>query len=203
MDLSIHIDGAARGNPGPACLAYVIHREGKPDIEDAEQLGRATNNVAEYTALVRALERAVELGATGVKVYSDSLLVVRQVKGEYRVKDATLRDLYSQVQQLLRRFARWEIDHIPREENRRADELCNLCLDGKPALARPKAKAVREAAPPGPSLPPGERWAVELLRQAAESWADGDPRHPEPEDVWRQLRDLLAEHGFLHPPVPR
>src|SRR5262249_38764431 len=102
--LTIHIDGAARGNPGPAAFAYVIARDGQPDIEESDCLGEATNNVAEYTALVRALRRAADLRAARLAVYSDSELLVRQMNGEYRVKDPTLKLFFGQAKELMKNF---------------------------------------------------------------------------------------------------
>src|SRR5947209_16164164 len=90
--LTINIDGAARGNPGPAAYAYVIARDGQPVIEEAACLGTATNNVAEYTALVKALERVAELGENHVNIRSDSELLVKQMNGEYKVKNPQLRE---------------------------------------------------------------------------------------------------------------
>lgn len=131
--LTIYTDGASRGNPGAAAFAYVISREGQPPIEEAECLGDATNNQAEYTALVRALERALQLGPHHrLLIHSDSELMVKQMNGEYRVKNADLRDLYEQACALRQRFANEvTIRHVRRALNKRADELCNQALDGK------------------------------------------------------------------------
>ena len=131
--LTIHTDGASRGNPGEAAFAYVISRDGQPPIEEADCLGEMTNNQAEYTALVRALEHALELGARHrVIVHSDSELMVKQMNGEYRVKNEELRDLYEQACALRRRFdGPVTIRHVRREQNKRADQLCNEALDGK------------------------------------------------------------------------
>jgi ribonuclease HI len=131
MQVTIHTDGAARGNPGPAAFAFVITRDGEPDIEEHGCLGNTTNNVAEYTALVRALARAVEVGAERAVVYSDSELMVKQMNGEYRVKNADLKDLYLQAKGLTSRFASVTIRHVRREQNGRADQLCNRALDGE------------------------------------------------------------------------
>src|SRR6266566_7182269 len=104
-ELIIHTDGASRGNPGAAAFAYVIYRDGEPDIEEAGCLGEMTNNQAEYTALVRALEHALELGSENrVIVHSDSELMVKQLNGEYRVKNEELRPLYEEAVRLRRRF---------------------------------------------------------------------------------------------------
>src|SRR5713226_4569662 len=98
--LTINIDGAARGNPGPAAYAFVIAREGQPPIEEAGYLGNATNNFAEYTALVKALERALELGGERLIIESDSELLVKQMNGEYRVKNDQLRVLHERARKL-------------------------------------------------------------------------------------------------------
>ena len=131
--LTIYTDGASRGNPGAAAFAYVIRREGQPSIEEAECLGDTTNNQAEYTALVRALERALQLGPHHrLLIHSDSELMVKQMNGEYRVKNADLRDLYEQACALRQRFeGAVTIRHVRRALNKRADELCNQALDGK------------------------------------------------------------------------
>src|SRR5437870_5310540 len=92
-DLVIHIDGAARGNPGPAAYAFVIEQPGAPTIEEAGRLGSATNNIAEYTALVKVLERLAALPAQRLRIYSDSELLVKQMTGEYRVKNEDLKAL--------------------------------------------------------------------------------------------------------------
>ncbi len=131
--LTIHTDGASRGNPGAAAFAYVIARDGESPIEEADCLGQMTNNQAEYTALVRALEHALELGSHHrVIVNSDSELLVKQMNGEYRVKNEDLRELYEQACQLRKRFeGPVTIRHVRREQNKRADQLCNEALDGK------------------------------------------------------------------------
>src|SRR5262249_40077596 len=98
--LTIHIDGASRGNPGPAAYAYVITQEARPVIEQAGTLETATNTFAEYTALVQALDRAAQLGAQRLIIRSDSELLVKQMKGLYRVKNEQLRPLYERAKQL-------------------------------------------------------------------------------------------------------
>ncbi len=132
MNLIIHIDGGARGNPGPAAAAVVL-REGEPTgsvlHEAAYYIGNASNNVAEYTALVRALELAVAVKAQEVQLHSDSELMVRQITGQYRVRSPDLLPLFERAQGLLLKFDSWQIKHIYREANRRADELVNLALD--------------------------------------------------------------------------
>jgi ribonuclease HI len=194
---TIHTDGAARGNPGPAAFAYVIEWNGAPPVEEKGTLGRATNNVAEYTALVRALEHAVRLGGRRVIVQSDSELLVKQMKGEYQVKSADLRPLHQQAQILVRRFDAVTFQHVRREQNSRADRLCNEALDGV---------AQRTSAAPGRSkTPPGSvsredcvrEEAVICLKAAAGEWARGNPDVPPPAQVWDQLWSILEEAGVL------
>jgi ribonuclease HI len=129
MTLTIHIDGAARGNPGPAAFGVIIERDGQLLLEEKRFIGKATNNVAEYLALLHALNRALELGAQMVHIYSDSELLVRQMTGVYQVRDPKLRQLYEQAQELVRQFQEVRLTHVPRKQNRRADKLCNQALD--------------------------------------------------------------------------
>jgi ribonuclease HI len=128
--LVVNVDGGARGNPGPAAIAAVVTTpDGEILEERGERIGSATNNVAEYRALLLGIERARELGADEVEIVGDSELVVRQVKGEYKVKDAGLKPLHQQAQQVLRDFDRWSIRHVRREDNEAADLLVNAALD--------------------------------------------------------------------------
>jgi ribonuclease HI len=126
----VNFDGGSRGNPGPAAIAAVVSTpEGRIVEERGEAIGEATNNVAEYRALLLAIERARELGAGEVELIGDSELVVRQVRGEYRVKDAGLRPLHRAATEALTGFARWSIRNVPRAENSLADALVNATLD--------------------------------------------------------------------------
>jgi ribonuclease HI len=126
----VNVDGGARGNPGPAAIAAVISTpEGQVIEQRGERIGRATNNVAEYRALLLGLERARELGAREVELVGDSELVVRQVKGEYKVKHADLKSLRDRVADALEHFDDWSIRHVRREDNAAADELVNAALD--------------------------------------------------------------------------
>jgi ribonuclease HI len=128
--LRVHVDGGARGNPGPAAIAAVVSDEDGGIVEErSEMIGPATNNVAEYRALLLGIERAAALGAAELELIGDSELIVRQVKGEYKVKDETLRGLHDQVRQALQGFDRWSISHVRREENAEADRLVNEELD--------------------------------------------------------------------------
>lgn len=148
--LIIAIDGAARGNPGPAGAGVAItDAKGKSLAEIALYLGETTNNVAEYAALVCALQEAVRLGARDVFVQTDSELLAKQVDGSYRVKDPTLRVFHALLQPLLKGFRRCEVRHVPRERNRAADRLANRAVDaGLRARAGGKSRA---AAPLHPS----------------------------------------------------
>ena len=132
MRLLIHTDGAARGNPGPAGAGAVLRDASTGDVvaEIAEGLGRATNNVAEWTAVRLALEEARRLGATHVDVRMDSELVARQISGLYRVKHPDLKPIHGAVMGLLRSFDGYTVGHIPRELNRDADRLSNVAIDG-------------------------------------------------------------------------
>jgi len=129
----VNVDGGARGNPGPAAIAAVLAGpDGEVIEERSELIGPATNNVAEYRALLLGIERARALGAGEVELIGDSELVVRQVRGEYRVKDAALRELHGRVREALAEFDRWSIGHVRREANERADQLVNEALDATP-----------------------------------------------------------------------
>jgi ribonuclease HI len=129
--LTVNVDGGARGNPGPAAIGVVL-RNGDGGVleEHGERIGKATNNVAEYRALLRGIERAAAHGATAVELIGDSELVVRQVEGRYKVKDATLRELHAEVKRALEGFESWTIRHVRRESNAEADRLVNNALDG-------------------------------------------------------------------------
>ena len=130
MKLVVHVDGGARGNPGPAAVGVVISTpEGEVVDEASAVIGQATNNVAEYRGLLLGLERARALGATEVEVVNDSELVARQVSGVYRVKHADMKPLHREALAALDSFERWGIRSVPREQNARADELVNRALD--------------------------------------------------------------------------
>lgn len=129
--LVVHVDGGARGNPGPAAIGVVVSEPGGAVIDEvAERIGVATNNVAEYKALLRGLERAKALGASEVEIVGDSELVARQLTGAYKVKNAALKPLYLEALAALRGFQRWQVRTVPRAQNERADELVNAALDG-------------------------------------------------------------------------
>jgi ribonuclease HI len=125
----IYTDGMAMPNPGPAAIGAVIKDERDNVIASISQaIGRATNNQAEYRAIIAALEKAVEVGADTVEIRADSELVVRQINGRYRVKNAALKPLYRQVRQLQSRFKGFSVTHIPRRLNREADRLASEAI---------------------------------------------------------------------------
>lgn len=129
-ELVLHVDGGSRGNPGPAAVGVVVSAPDGTVIDElAETIGVATNNVAEYRAVLRGLARAAELGARAVEIVGDSELVVRQLNGDYKVKHPAMKPLYEETTAALRAFDRWRIRSVPRSENARADELVNAALD--------------------------------------------------------------------------
>lgn len=131
MRLVVHVDGGARGNPGPAAIGVVVSSaDGEVLDEVAERIGLATNNVAEYRAVLRGLERAGALGAEEVEIVNDSELVARQLTGAYKVKHPAMKPLHAEAIAELGRFGRWCIRTVPRAENARADALVNAALDG-------------------------------------------------------------------------
>ncbi len=129
-EIIIHTDGGARGNPGPAGAgATLVDAKGKTVAEVSQYLGEMTNNQAEYHALLLALEEAKRLGATSLRIHMDSELIVRQIGGQYRVKNEGLKPLYLKAMALLRGFGSYAMNHVRREENKRADKLANLAMD--------------------------------------------------------------------------
>lgn len=126
---TIYSDGAAKGNPGPAAAGWLIlDDQGRTVSRQGRYLGTGTNNEAEYQALIGALEDGWTRGAPAVRVYSDSELMVRQLNGEYRVRNQRLNGLFRRAQELLKRFQEYGIIHIPREQNREADRLANEAI---------------------------------------------------------------------------
>jgi len=128
--LIAHSDGGARGNPGPAAYGVAIKDEtGRKVAELSQYLGHQTNNFAEYQGLIAALEYAVERGPKALKLISDSELLVRQIKGIYKVKNSTLKNLYERAKELIAQLEWFSIDHAMREHNRDADRLANEAMD--------------------------------------------------------------------------
>jgi len=126
----IYVDGASRGNPGPASYGFAVFDAGGKLLHKASAyIGRTTNNVAEYTALIEALRYLLSRNISAVEIRSDSQLLVRQVTGEYKVRTPHIQELHDQARDLLRRFAFYQIKHVPRAENKVADKLANEALD--------------------------------------------------------------------------
>jgi ribonuclease HI len=203
---TMHIDGASRGNPGKAAYAVVLARPGEPVVEEADTIGTASNNVAEYTALVNGLSLAAELGVKALQVYSDSELMVKQMNGEYKVKNEDLRALYEEACRLRRQFEKVTITHVRREQNKRADQIGNEALDGRPRRRGEPAPPAAVPAPAAagrlaPSAAPTDAAvradAVQCLADAARHWAANGVGGLPPEAVWEQLWSLLDEAGVL------
>jgi len=144
-------DGASRGNPGPAGIgAVVVTTKGEVLAEIARGIGVTTNNVAEYTAVIEGLVRAAELGATDVLLRSDSHLIVEQLSGRYKVKNAKLKPLHARVRELAGGFWRIRYEHVPREHNRHADRLANRGVDEWLAAGEKASPPERQPPPWGP-----------------------------------------------------
>lgn len=155
--LTINTDGGARGNPGPAAIGIVLRsHEKNPNFEASDTItigtyiGETTNNVAEYTALVKALEKARELKADEIECFLDSELVVKQLNGSYKVKDKNMKNLWVMVKNLEAKFKKVTFSHIPRSQNKEADKIVNEVLDSTlisgggilPATADPSPKSL-------------------------------------------------------------
>jgi ribonuclease HI len=207
VQVVVHVDGGARGNPGPAAAAAVVSTpDGRVLDEAAVTLGQATNNVAEYRGLLLGLERAAALGATEVDVINDSELVAKQVNGDYRVKHADLKPLHEQARSALGGFERWSIRSVPRAQNAAADALVNRALDGEEPPAVPASgahddllfSAVDQAY---------ELWfelILQELKTARDELAAGRPQAAAPRlrrvvAVWRLLRDQRDVLGTISP----
>ena len=129
---TLEFDGGARGNPGPAGIGVVVRAaDDTPLVTVGQFIGHATNNVAEYKALILALEKAKELGAKKVLIRGDSELIIKQMRGEYRVKNVDLRELYDEAQFLIKQFEQAKLEHNLRGKNKLADKLANLAMDRK------------------------------------------------------------------------
>lgn len=128
--LTVNVDGGSRGNPGPAAIGVVVRESGEVIAEVGEKIGETTNNVAEYKALLKGIELAAAHGASELELLGDSQLVVRQVEGRYKVKNAGMKELHAEVKRALRDFDSWSIRHVRRAENADADRLVNEALDG-------------------------------------------------------------------------
>lgn len=138
MRYRVHTDGAARGNPGPAAIGIVVQDEaGHIVYEASRSLGTKTNNEAEYLALIAALEYLLESRITEADFFLDSELVVKQLKGEYRVKEPRMQSLFARVTMLLNAVPKHSFKHVPRSENARADALANEALDAEAGPTQP------------------------------------------------------------------
>jgi len=136
-DVCVHIDGASRGNPGAAAAGVVIYdTKGNLVVEFGKYLGRATNNVAEYNALILAAEKLVKLKAERAVFHADSELLVHQINGRYKIRNAGLKPLAAKAHRLLAKIPNWRIEHVGREHNKRADEMANQALDEQGPLAQ-------------------------------------------------------------------
>jgi ribonuclease HI len=128
--LTVNVDGGARGNPGPAAIGVVVRDADGAVVESVgETIGKTTNNVAEYRALLRGVELAAAHGATELELVGDSELVVRQIEGRYKVKNEGMKELHAQAKKALAGFERWSIRHVKRDQNADADRLVNEALD--------------------------------------------------------------------------
>jgi ribonuclease HI len=129
--LTVNVDGGARGNPGPAAIGVVVRNDDGAIVEEmGETIGVATNNVAEYKALLRGIELAAAQGASEVELIGDSELIVRQIEGRYKVKHADMKELHARAKAVLADFDSWSIRHVKRAQNADADRLVNEALDG-------------------------------------------------------------------------
>ena len=166
-ELIVHTDGGSRGNPGPAAAGFVIDdSEGGRLAARAFCLGETTNNVAEYTALIRALEAAREIGGARLIVLCDSELVVKQLNGQYKVKSEQIRPLYEQVTDLVAQFSSCRVRHVRREENKEADKLVNQALDAGHDIdeqAAPMASARQKKLRLGVLISGGGRTMINIL----------------------------------------
>ncbi len=203
---TIYTDGGSRGNPGPAAYAYVIKRPGVADIEEKVYLGQTTNNIAEYSGLVKALEHAKELGGRKLVVNSDSELMVKQMNGQYRVKNAGLTPLYQQAVALRKQFDSVAIKHVYRQQNAQADRLCNEALDNprhakrrsfvgrdsNPVESETETKSESRPTKKDKLAPTPLMQALEIMRQSAALWAEnGDATTPAPAEVLNRICEIV------------
>ncbi len=132
LGFQLFCDGASRGNPGEAGAGFVLlDHQGREVLAQGHYLGQCTNNVAEYSALILGLGQTTELGCRKLEIFLDSELIVRQLNGQYKVKNQALRSLYAEVKKLLAKLDTYQVSHIPRAQNSRADELANRGIDDK------------------------------------------------------------------------
>ncbi len=184
-----NVDGASRGNPGPAAYAVVVRRpDGSPVFQLGKYLGRATNNVAEYFALIGALDYCAEHNISRLRVRSDSELLVRQMEGRYKVKSESLKPLHERAMRQSRSFAYFAIEHVPRELNSDADALANAALDRTGEVRKEERKEVRT----------DERKEERAEDRKADSPKSTSPRAP----VSARVVSARYKNGALHPAEP-
>ena len=151
--------------------------------------------------MIRALEKSAELGLRELDILSDSELMVKQMNGEYRVKNAELQDLYAEAQDLRRRFQHVALAHVRREKNKRADELCNLVLDGKPLDYKPSPMGSKPSSVPAPKVHATDHAVradvLACLSAAANSWSANGPGQPAVAIVWEQIWSILEDGNVL------
>ena len=149
--LTLQFDGGSRGNPGPAGIGVVVSAaDGTPLVTLGRFIGRATNNVAEYRALITAMEEAKKLGAKKILIRGDSELIIKQMKGEYRVKHPDMKVLYDEAQELIAQFDQAKIEHNLRNKNELADSLANLAMDRKADVTEVPGAAASPVDEPSP-----------------------------------------------------
>lgn len=135
MNATLFADGGSRGNPGEAAYGFVLTLSDGRTIEEGISIGIATNNYAEYCGVIAGIEKAAELGVTTLDIRLDSQLIVRQITGQYRVKEPSLKPLHEKAKTALLRFRKFSIEHVPREKNKEADRMVNKALDAIQGLA--------------------------------------------------------------------
>lgn len=198
---TIFTDGGSRGNPGPAGYAYIIKRPGQADIEIKCYLGKTTNNIAEYTGMLKALEHAKQLGGTKLIVNSDSELMVKQMNGIYRVKNEGLLPIYTKASALRKQFDGVTFKHVYREQNTQADALCNEAMDDRSPLPEEIELEIGAANPSSPKTSPKPLVAIEeltpfmqaldLLKQSAKLWATGNAGDPPPVEILNRILEIM------------
>jgi len=196
MKLMVRTAGGSRGNPGPAAAGGVSQNEaGIILFEGGFFLGRQTNNVAEYQGIIHALERAKKIGGTHLTIFSDSQLLVRQLNGEYKVKNEVLKGYFEQANRLLREFEKVSIEHVYREENADADAMVNQALDAQADVGGPAVSGIQVS--PRQSDPEPE---LENRKNGADIAAkiQFDPKHPQPKRL-NESGKLAMELVCLNP----
>jgi ribonuclease HI len=203
------VDGASRGNPGPASYAVVMRKpDGSSEFEIGKYVGRATNNVAEYYGLIAALDYAASHGIERLRIQSDSELLVRQMQGRYKVKSADLRPLHERAQKLARGLAFFAIEHIPRELNSEADALANVALDrtsssgvsSSPAVSRTASDSAAASSSSSARIAAPTPSEARTVRRESSSQLSSELRREksDPLDGDTRIRARYS-NGALHP----